>query len=160
MTVDIGEFRGYLRINKHRLDDELEAQPELLFKISEAYELAAEKRDMLKETLDTTDAELDATAREELDRSEEKVTEAMVKAFIKTHRKHETAHRAYIAAKKQAGLLSALKDSFKDRGHYLRDLANLYNANYFERDSVRPTNAGNRATYSLRRQARERLRNE
>ena len=61
--IDIEEFRNYLRIDKHQLDDELEAQSEMLFKISEASVQASAHRDMLKEQLATVDAELDGKHR-------------------------------------------------------------------------------------------------
>ena len=109
----IDELREYLKIDKNRLDEELEEQPMLLFKISEAYVQAAAERDMLKEALATTDAKLDKKAREVLGRSEEKVTEAMVKNYVQTGKDHETATRAYLEAKQQAELLSALKDAFQ-----------------------------------------------
>jgi hypothetical protein len=160
LTVEIDELKGYLKIDKNRLDEELEEQPMLLFKISEAYVQAAAERDMLKEALATTDAKLDRKARESLERSEEKVTEAMVKNWVQTDKEHATATRAYLDAKQQAELLVALRDAFQSRGYFLRDLATLYTANYYEQGSAKPTNTGNRATYSMKRAQRERLRED
>lgn len=160
MTTEIGELREYLRIDKTRLDEELEEQPMLLFKISEAYIQAAAARDAAKEHLATVDAKLDKKGREELDRREEKVTEAMVKNYVQTAKDHEKATQGYFDAKNNADLLSALKDAFHQRGSMLRDLATLYNANYYEQGVAKPTTAGNRATYSMKRERRERLRED
>lgn len=158
MTTEIDELRRYLKIDKNRLDEELEEQPMLLFKISEAYTEAAAERDAAKEMLTTTDANLDKKGRVELDRAEEKVTEPMVKTYVQTHKDHAAATAVYLKAKHRANQLESLKESFQSRGYMIRDLCTLYAANYYERDSARPTNAGNRTTYSMARQKRERQR--
>ena len=155
--TDIAELKQYLRINKHRLDEELEEQPVLLFQISEAFVQASAERDMLKEQLATIDATLDGKARTKLERTQDKVTEAMVKNSVQTSHEHEAASVAYLKAKNQADLLAALKEAFHSRGYMIRDLCTLYAANYYEQGSAKPTNDTNRATYSMGRQKRERL---
>ena len=158
--TDIAELKQYLRINKHRLDEELEEQPMLLFQISEAFVQASAERDMLKEQLATIDATLDGKARTKLERTQDKVTEAMVKNSVQTSADHEAASAAYLKAKNQADLLAALKEAFHSRGYMIRDLCTLYAANYYEQGSAKPTNTTNRATYSMGRQKRERLRDD
>jgi adenylate kinase family enzyme len=157
-VTDIAELKEYLKIDKHRLDEELEEQPMLLFQISEAFVQAAAERDMLKEQLATIDANLDFDVRS--DYGDKKYTEAMVKNEIQTDKKHDTAMLKYLDAKKQADLLAALKEAFQSRGYMLRDLASLYTANYYEQGSAKPTNNTNRATYSMGRQKRDRLRDD
>ena len=158
--TDIAELKQYLKINKHRLDEELEEQPMLLFQISEAFVQASAERDMLKEQLATIDATLDGKARAKLERTLDKVTEAMVKNAVQTSGDHEAASAAYLKAKNQADLLAALKEAFHSRGYMIRDLCTLYAANYYEQGSAKPTNTTNRATYSMGRQKRERLRDD
>jgi hypothetical protein len=157
-VVDVAEFRAYLKIDKHALDQELEEQPMLLFQISEAFVQAAAERDMLKEQLATVDAKLDNKIR--MDYGDSKYTEAMIKTEVQSNKTHEIATLKYLDAKKQADLLLALKEAFVSRGFMIRDLCGLYNANYFEEASVRGTGETNRATYSKGRQriaeARER----
>jgi hypothetical protein len=160
MTTDIEELRQYLKIDKHRLDEELEEQPMLLFQISEAFVQAAAERDMLKESLATKDAQLGKKAREQLGKREKKVTESMVEGYVLTDSTHDAAVKAYLDAKGQADLLFALKEAFQSRGYMIRDLCSLYTANYYEQGSAKPTNNTNRATYSMGRQKRERLRND
>jgi len=157
---EIEEFRQWLKIDKHRLDEELEEQPMLLFQISESYVLATATKDSAKEYLATADAKLDKKAREYFDKREEKVTEAMVKNYVQTDKDHEKATQAYFDAKGRADLLAALKEAFQSRGYMIRDLCTLYAANYYEQGSAKPTNNTNRATYSMGRQKRERLRDD
>ena len=159
-VTDIAELKRYLKIDKHRLDEELEEQPMLLFQISEAFVQASAERDTLKERLATMDAILDGTVRMKLERTQDKVTEAMVKTSIQTDPKHEAASAAYLKAKNQADLLAVLKEAFHSRGYMIRDLCTLYAANYYEQGSAKPTNDTNRATYSMGRQKRERLRDD
>lgn len=156
--VDIDELRGYLRIDKHALDQELEEQPMLLFQISEAFVQAAAERDMLKEQLATIDANLDAATRN--DYGDKKYTEAMIKNEVQTDKKHDQAMLKFLKAKERADLLFALKEAFQSRGFMIRDLCSLYNANYFAEASARGTPGTDRATYKAGRermaQARER----
>jgi hypothetical protein len=149
-VTDIAELKQYLRIDKHKLDEELEEQPMLLFQISEAFVQASAERDMLKEQLATIDANLDAAIRNDF--GDKKYTEAMVKIEVQTNKKHDQAMLKFLDAKKQADLLLALKEAFVSRGFMIRDLCGLYNANYFEEASVRGTGETDRATYNTGRQ--------
>lgn len=137
--ADTDEFRAYLAIDKHALDQELQEQPMLFFKISEAFVQAAAERDMLKEQLATVDARLDGEARRILDKSGDKYTEAMVKNAVQTDKKHEAGMKNYLAAKEQADVLAALKEAFHSRGYMLKDLCNLYVSNYYDEESFKDT---------------------
>jgi hypothetical protein len=150
--VDIAELRSYLKIDKHALDVELEDHSVLLFKISEAFVEAAAHRDMLKEHLATTDAELDSVVRKK--KVDGRLTNDMVAACIQTHPRHEEASTAYLDAKKEADLLFALKEAFQSRGYMIRDLCSLFTANYFEEASVKPTRDTGRTTYMAARAKR------
>src|ERR1700722_17477170 len=152
MPVNIDEFKTYLKIDRHALDQELQEQPMLFFKISEAVAHAASERDMLKEQLAATDAKLDSEVRRALDKKNEKSTEAMVRNSIQTDKKHETATKHYHDAKEQADLLVALKEAFQSRAYMLRDLCSLYTANYFEDTSVRSSSQTDHATYRMSRE--------
>ena len=150
MLMLIDEFRSYLNIDKHNLDNEIVQQPSLLFEVSEAYAEAAAERDRLKEALAIVDATLDASVREELNGG--KVTEAIVKNRIQSDPAHENSFNEYIEAKQKADVLGALKDAMHQRGYLIRDLAALYTANYFESNAVKETGATDAAVYKRQRQ--------
>lgn len=150
--IKLDEFRRYLKIDKHALDDDIVQQPMLFYEVSEAYVVAAAERDGFKEALARVDAGLDAEIREELEKSDTKATEAMVKNQIQCHQDHEKAYKLYAKAKEQADLLAVMKDSFQQRGYMLRDLCQLYVANYFEESSVRGTSNTDAAVYKRRRE--------
>lgn len=133
--MKIDEFRAYLKINKHALDDEIVQQPMLLYQVSEAFVEAVAQRDALKEALATIDARLDGSIRKRLE--DQKVTEAMVKNLVQTDVDHEEASTAYMEAKQQADVLGVLRDAFASRGYMLRDLVQLTAAGYYEQTSMR-----------------------
>lgn len=140
----IEDLRQYLKIDKHALDDELVKHPSLFFKVAEAMTEAVAERDLLKEELAYTDAELDKQVRIILG---DKATEAKVKGQVAIHKDHVYATSRYLEAKKQADMLAALKEAFHNRGYMLRDLAQLYVNNYYSTDSVRTTPTTSDAVY-------------
>lgn len=160
MAINLDEFRRYLRIDKHSLDDELVSQSELLFKVAEAYLDAAATRDELKERLAVVDAQLDAQVRADLEKNDTKATEAMVKSLVTTHKRHEVASAAYLAARHEANLLQAMKESFKDRGFHVRDLVELYTSQYYDTKSVQGTNSTDQYQYEKMREKMARQRSE
>lgn len=140
----IEDLRQYLKIDKHALDDELVMHPTLFFKVAEAMTEAVAERDLLKEELAYTDAELDKTIRLQLG---DKATEGKVKSHILVHKDHTEATNRFLVAKEKADLLTALKEAFHNRGYMLRDLAQLYVNNYYSTDSVRTTPTTSDAIY-------------
>lgn len=158
--IDLEEFKGYLKIDKEALDNELVEQPMLFYKISQAFVMAAAQRDLLKEKLTETDAVLDTEVREAL--GDEKYTEAVVKNEVTKDKKHKAAFNDWLRAKTDADLFLALKESFSSRAYMLRDLCALYSANYFENNAIRTQGNQDKAVYNINRaklaNARERKR--
>lgn len=152
--MKIDEFKKYLEINKHNLDQEIMQHPSLLFKISEAYIATVAERDALKERLAATDADLDVEIREKLEG--EKYTEAVVKNLVQIHERHVEAWAEYSATKKQADVLGVLREAFVTRGHMLRDLVQLHTTQYWENTSVTGADPEHRRVRQRLAEARER----
>lgn len=151
MTLDVDEFKKYLRVDKHRLDDELVQQPSLLFEVSEALTEAIDSRDALKNDLTVVEAEEDKRFRKEFDDAEEKYTEGTIKAKIMTSKRRQAVHKQFAAAKALADQLNALKEAFLARGYAIRDLCQLHVANYFQETSVRSDAATDAVMYQRNR---------
>lgn len=147
MTIDIAEFRRYLKIDKLALDDEVVQQPSLFYEVSSAQADAGAERDARKEELATIDADLDIRIRHFV----EKATEGSIRNQIQAHQEHQTAFAEYLTAKERADKLTALKEAFQQRSYMLRDLVTLHNANYFEETSVRATASQDKAVYTRQR---------
>ena len=161
--MDLNKLKALLVIDKSSLDDEISRQPTLFYEVAEALVSAMAERDAAKEELATIDAELDGQVRAALAKSEDKVTEAMVKNAVQVHKRHEAAFDAYMALKTDADLLGAMKEAFGQRSYMLRDLCSLYVASYYEQTSVQGTNSTDKAQYNAKREQlanarRERLR--
>lgn len=150
MTIDLEEFRGYLRIDKHALDQELAEQPGLFEKVGEAHALAVADKDAAKEELANVDARLDGIIRKSA--GDKRVTDTAIKNRIQAHSKHRNAFAAYLTAKMRADQIAALKDAFHSRAYMLRELAGLAVSNYFETSSVKATPTTNRMVYSRQRE--------
>jgi len=150
MTIDLDEFRGYLRIDKHALDEELAQQPSLFEKVGDAHASAMAEKDAAKEEMANVDAELDASIRKKI--GDKKVTEAVIKSRVQTHSRHRNAFAAYLTTKMRADKLSVLKDAFDSRAYMIRTLATLAVSNYFEDASIKATPTTNRAVYSRQRE--------
>src|SRR5258707_11639907 len=141
------ELKQYLKINKFALDDELVGQASVFYKVGEMFAEATAKRDAQKEHLATIAAELEQNVRTRLG---DKATEGKVKSLVLLEEEHIAETQAYLEAKAEADKLFALKEAFQQRGYMLRDLAQLFVANYYSRDSVRPTAKTDEAVYRVR----------
>ena len=149
MALDLAEFRKYLVIDKHTLDDEIVRQPTLFEKVSDACVEAIAERDALKEELASVDAKLDGEIRAKL--SAEKATEGQIKSRIQVNNRHVVAMEHYLHAKQVADQFNVLKEAFEQRNFMLRKLVDLYTSNYFESSSVRSTAQEDRLVYERRR---------
>lgn len=151
MPVDIAEFRKYLLIDKKRLDDAVTQQPSLFFEISEALAEAIAARDLAKEQLANVDADLDKDIRLQLETAGKRATETIVASMVQADPEHQNSFNTYVDVKKKADILMALKDAFQQRGYMLRDLCQLYVANYFEDDSIKANSNTDRVAYEEKR---------
>lgn len=152
MTVTVDHLRGYLIIDKDRLDEELVAQPQLFFTISEAFVDAVDRRDALKEELAVVEADLDSLVREAADKNDEKITNAAVAARVRSDLKRKKAFASYSKVKAETDKLGALKEAFIQRSHMLKHLCELHVANYYEQNSFRGTNRQDSAVYIKQRE--------
>ncbi|KKN90059.1 hypothetical protein LCGC14_0231720 [marine sediment metagenome] len=142
--MDIKEFGDMLQINPNDLDTELIRQPELFFRVGQAHALAISERDGAKEDLAVTDASLNFEVRNALEKEGTKATMDLVAAEVQAHKDHGADMQAYLETKRKADELGALRDAFSQRAYMLREMVNLFMANYFATESVSRGEAGER----------------
>ena len=135
MKLDLIAFHEYLKINKHNLDEEIVRQAELFGEIGDAYVDAAAQRDAAKEALACVDAELDGDIRSNA--GDIKITETMVKNEVILHPKHIKAFDAWLDAKLIADKFGVVKEAFAQRQYMLRELAGLYQSNYYQDKAIK-----------------------
>jgi hypothetical protein len=114
------------------LDTEFVSQPNDYYHVSTRHAIAVSLRDQAKNNLDITEAQLYLSFK----RNSEKLTEANLKAMVEADDIRGEFLDLYMQAKLLADKWLALRDSFSQKGHALRELAELYKLNYFGERSV------------------------
>lgn len=141
------ELSAGLRVDRDKLDYENLNNAQDFFHASEGFVLTVSRRDKKKFELDITKAEVDKDIREQMAADEEKITEAKVGAELHRDQKYQRAYKEYLDACLTADRWEALKNSYRMRADALRNLTQLYAANYF----------GETAGAADRRESRDRL---
>jgi hypothetical protein len=131
------ELSTRIKIDQHELEVEFITQPNDYYHAATGYALAISLRDQAKNNLDAAEAGLYLMFRREAgDRN--KPTEAQLDAMVKSDEMRVEYFDHYLQSKQLASRWEALRDSFVQKGHALRELAELYKLNYF---GERATNA-------------------
>lgn len=133
MTVATYEqYRNMLRVDKLRLDDELEVQAEVRQRIAE--EVAKLNTRMLeaKDALARTEANLLEDAKD----NDPKLTVDMARAKVLRSTDRQRAWSSYQASRETFEMWKDLLESWDTKGHKLRDLGGLYIGDYFAIKSV------------------------
>jgi len=138
---DLRELEESLQINEHALDEALCLQPGVFYRVSKAYALEVSRRDAAKQALQDAEARADLVVREEAANDSRKVTEGEVRATVQTMREVVAARDHLHRLSETTGKLGALKEAFQQRSYALKDLVNLYLANYYT--ASEHTSAGN-----------------
>ena len=131
----LDELRTYitmLPIQKHRLDDELEVQADIMYRISENVVRRTSAANALKNELE----KLDAVIISELKASGTKGAVSVLSGAAKGDKEREQLYDRYQVAVVDQQRWEGLLESWRARGFALTTLANLYSANYFSPTST------------------------
>ncbi len=145
----INDFRKMLRINKHRLDDELELQAELMYWISEHLVKITSQTAHLKNELE----KLDAVIISELKESGQKGAANLLAGKAKEDPERESTWMRYQVSLADQMKWEYMLEAWRSRGFALTGLGNLYSANYFS-----PTSVGSTSTKESSQESYEQLR--
>jgi hypothetical protein len=138
----LADLESALKINELALEQECRDQPSRLYKVSKRLALLLSQHDAAKKALKETESLAAATLREEAAAHEEKITETAITSLLPTDPEVMAAANRMHELKKQMGEYEALKEAFVDRSRALRNLVELYCANYYGSEMQRPrTNA-------------------
>lgn len=133
-------IRNMLLINKHQLDDELQNDAYVADQISQQLTRAQAKMDAAKAEVARTEARLYA----ELKDSNDKLTEAGVKAAIVRHPTMVSAEGQLQAFSHDYRQWLLLREDWKTRHFDIRGLAQLHTDGYFAATSTSITDKGGR----------------
>lgn len=151
--MDYEAFSKMLHIQKHRLDDELEVQSDILQQIGEGAATMTAREAQAKEDLDQLEAELFL----ELYKKGGGTTKEQAQASIQLDPDRNRLWKKWQSSKTEKERWSKLYDSWKARGFDLKSLGQLYTDQYFTVDSagyVEPRrDSGQREHQRLRQQS-------
>lgn len=130
------ELEASLQIDEHALNEAIEEQPNLFYRISRELALLESQRDAAKQALMDEEAKVDTRLRflarkSETARKQDKLTEGEIKAQTRLNPDVGRALQVYLALSQQVGLYEALKESYKQRSYALGHLVELYIAGYY-----------------------------
>ncbi len=137
LNIDPDELRRRRLIDKNKLDEEIEQQSQLYGEAAEAAAMAKSHIEALEEEIKTHEAALDMSIREDAESSEEKITEAAIKAQIAGDRERAELVQQLLKAKDAQRRLDALATSLKNRSYGLRDCVDLFLADYYDTGSAK-----------------------
>jgi hypothetical protein len=145
--LSMERIKALMPISKHRLDDELEQQPQRMQEISEQLVVCNSAMLRAKETLSQVEARLALDYRD----SEDKLTAAQVTAKITRARERVKAWEEYQDARSAHEEWTGLLEAWRARGFAIKTLADLYQAQYYSVDRTTHRQADGRTTPSRRR---------
>lgn len=130
MSHEISMFRNMLRVNRHRLDDELEVQAEVMDRIAQNLTTMRSREIEMADELKRCEARIFA------DSKDGGATEKASEAASKRHPERVRAWQKWQAARSECDEWKELYEAWKVKGFTLRDLGALYAAEYFTVDTL------------------------
>ena len=140
----IAELEDGLRIDKHGLDDALEQQPDLYYRVSKAVTICVSRQDALKQEVEEVEAEADERVRMSAETLKEKLTETECKMRARLDPKLKGVRQDYIRMNRKVRELQALEKAFSQRSYAIKELVSLYVASYWG------DNTGGRSSNSMK----------
>lgn len=130
--LDIAYYRSLLRVDRNRLDDQLEQNAQSAEEIGR--EVARRTRNVadLKRELEVTEANIIARLKE----ADSKLSNPIAEKEARGHRDYRAAWTIYQDAKQELEEWEAVKSAWHQRGFDMKALGELYAQQYFVVDSV------------------------
>ena len=132
MTQGIDYFRGRLRVNRHRLDDELELQADHMDRIGREVAQATRAEADARRSFERAEATIIREAMQD----DGKLSHAKASSDAKLHRDWEKPWTVYQNAKQTLLEWESVQKSWYQRGFDLTALGELFAHQYFVVDSL------------------------
>lgn len=126
-----------LKFSKHDLDTAILQHGELFYKVSERVAYYTSMRDEAKKRMEESYARNSLRIREQATEEGRKLTEDLVKQLTLLDDDYKEDSVTYLRAKWETDVWSALKDSYTSRGFMVKEIAELWKANYFNTDAIK-----------------------
>jgi hypothetical protein len=125
------QLESGLKIDKHNLDEALETQPDIFYRVSSKYTQLVSLRDQLKQQLQEAEADADLDIRRKARDKDDKITENEIKARIRVDKEVARLAGELLTVGNQAAQYMALKEAFMQRSYVLKDLVSLHVSGYY-----------------------------
>jgi hypothetical protein len=119
------ELEGLVQIDRDNLATELINHSSYYWHASKEAVNAISLRDAAKSDVDNYEANLNITFRHDAVQRNERVTEALVDALVKSDNERIRFVERYLKAKREAELWIALRDSFVQKGYAMKELVTV-----------------------------------
>lgn len=130
--ADLQTYRKMLYVHRHRLDDELEIQADIMERISAQTVIQNSRALEAKDQLSRIEARLVEDAKDD----DPKLSNPMAEARVRRDPERIKAWQVYQAARAEHEAWQGLLDAWKQRGYAIKTLADLYAANYYSPSST------------------------
>lgn len=147
---DLETFRSMLRVNKHRLDEELEIQAEVMGRISDRMAQIGARATEVEQELKVVEAKLYRQLKDD----DEKMTEKAADSAVRRHQERTRASERMILANKELAQWQGLYAAWKARGFSISSLCDLYLGQYYTKDSHSPRTEQRRSEETALRERR------
>lgn len=126
-----------LQFSKHELDIAILHHGELFFKVSVNVAHYSSIRDEAKKRMEESYARNSLRIREQATEEGRKLTEDLVKQLTLLDEDYKEDSIRFLRAKWETEVWTALKDSYNARGYMIKEMAELWKANYFNTESIK-----------------------
>jgi hypothetical protein len=130
------ELEKGLKIDENALEEVLQQQADLFYRVAKELALRISLRDQAKQELAEIEAEADIDLRKDARVNEEKITEKEIEAKKKLDTKVQRASDRFLKLTLQVGQWGALKDAYIQRSYVLKDMVALYLRSYYADSSI------------------------
>ena len=131
------QFLSDVRINKNQLEMDWLRQPSLYQKYSEVEAEAMLNRDLAKEDLDKTRADLESKIRKDPKNYDiERSTDSVIQSVITKQEEYQKMAEAYIRAKYELSVVTAMVRAIEHKKDALQNLVKLWCAGYYATPKV------------------------
>jgi hypothetical protein len=132
----IEEYEAMLGIDEHSLNEALEEQPDLFYRVGKILALQISRRDAAKQYLTNQEAIMDSQLRRNVGKSDAKPTDKAIAAQLRVSATVVNASDQLLRMEHSVRQWNNLKEAIVQRGHALRELVNLYVNAYYQTGSV------------------------
>ena len=130
-------YEEEMKIDRWALDEALENQVAIYYKVSMEYADAVSMRDQKKEELAILNAELQLAYRRAYENDGVKYTVDVINSEVIGDDSYKQVNDEYLSSKHAVEQLSATKGAFEQRSYMLKEMCNLFTAGYWAQTSVK-----------------------